>query len=95
MPSYPGGRNAMIAFFSSNMKYPEAAKKKGIHGRVIVNFVVDKDGSITEAKVVRSVDPLLDKEALRLVNLMPKWKPGAMDGKPVRVRYSVPFTFRL
>lgn len=95
MPSYPGGRNAMIAFFSSNMKYPEAAKKKGIHGRVIVNFVVDKDGSITEAKVVRSVDPLLDKEALRLVYSMPKWKPGTMDGKPVRVRYSVPFTFRL
>lgn len=95
MPSYPGGRNAMIAFFSSNMKYPEAAKKKGIHGRVIVNFVVDKDGSITEAKVVRSVDPLLDKEALRLVYSMPKWNPGTMDGKPVRVRYSVPFTFRL
>lgn len=95
MPSYPGGRNAMIAFFSSNMKYPEAAKKKGIHGRVIVNFVVDKDGSITEAKVVRSVDPLLDKEALRLVYSMPKWNPGTMDGKPVRVRYSVPFIFRL
>ena len=95
MPSYPCGRNAMIAFFSSNMKYPEAAKKKGIHGRVIVNFVVDKDGSITEAKVVRSVDPLLDKEALRLVYSMPKWNPGTMDGKPVRVRYSVPFIFRL
>lgn len=95
MPSYPGGKDAMIAFLSSNMRYPDAAKKNGIHGRVIVSFVVDKDGSITETKVVRSVDPALDQEALRLVNSMPKWKPGTAEGKPVRVRYSIPFNFSL
>ena len=95
MPSYPGGKDAMIAFLSSNMRYPDAAKKNGIHGRVIVSFVVDKDGSITETKVVRSVDPALDQEALRLVNSMPKWKPGTAEGKPVRVKYSIPFNFSL
>ena len=95
MPSYPGGKDAMIAFLSANMRYPDAAKKNGIHGRVIVSFVVDKDGSITETKVVRSVDPALDQEALRLVNSMPKWKPGTAEGKPVRVRYSIPFNFSL
>lgn len=95
MPSYPGGRAAMMAFLSSNMNYPATAKENNVQGRVIIGFVVEKDGSISEVKVLRSVDPALDQEALRLVNLMSKWKPGAMDGKPVRVRYSVPFTFRL
>lgn len=95
MPSYPGGRAAMMAFLSSNMNYPATAKENNVQGRVIIGFVVDKDGSISDAKVLRSVDPALDQEALRLVNSMPKWKPGTMDGKPVRVRYSVPFTFRL
>lgn len=95
MPSYPGGRAAMMAFLSSNMNYPATAKENNVQGRVIIGFVVEKDGSISEVKVLRSVDPALDQEALRLVNSMPKWKPGTMDGKPVRVRYSVPFTFRL
>lgn len=95
MPSYPGGRAAMMAFLSSNMNYPATAKENNVQGRVIIGFVVEKDGSISDAKVLRSVDPALDQEALRLVNSMPKWKPGTMDGKPVRVRYSVPFTFRL
>lgn len=95
MPSYPGGRAAMMAFLSSNMNYPATAKENNVQGRVIIGFVVEKDGSISEVKVLRSVDPALDQEALRLVNAMPKWKPGTLDGKPVRVRYSVPFTFRL
>lgn len=95
MPSYPGGRAAMMAFLSSNMNYPATAKENNVQGRVIIGFVVEKDGSISEVKVLRSVDPALDQEALRLVNAMPKWKHGTMDGKPVRVRYSVPFTFRL
>ena len=95
MPSYPGGRAAMMAFLSSNMNYPATAKENNVQGRVIIGFVVEKDGSISDAKVLRSVDPALDQEALRLVYSMPKWKPGTMDGKPVRVRYSVPFTFRL
>lgn len=95
MPSFPGGRDAMMAFLSSNMTYPEVARKNNVQGRVIVGFVVGEDGSITEAKVLKSADSALDKEALRLVNSMPKWKPGTMNGKPVRVKYSVPFTFRL
>lgn len=95
MPEFKGGMNALLQYLSANIKYPKTAEKAGIQGRVVVQFVVAKDGSIEDTKVVRSVDPELDKEALRVVNAMPNWKPGIQDGKPVRVKYTVPIMFRL
>lgn len=96
MPEFPdGGMAGCIKFLQSNAKYPVISQENGMQGRVTVQFVVERDGSITDAKVVKSIDPYLDKEALRVVNSMPKWKPGRQLGKPVRVRYSVPVTFRL
>lgn len=95
MPQFPGGPAALMQFLSQNVKYPEEAYQKGTQGRVIVTFVVEKDGSITEARVVRSIEPLLDKEALRVINSMPNWNPGTQNGEPVRVKYTVPITFRL
>lgn len=95
MPEFPGGMSAMMQYLAQNIKYPEEAHKKGIQGRVIATFVVEKDGSITNAKVVRSIDPQLDAEALRVVNAMPKWKPGKQGGEAVAVKYTVPVTFKL
>lgn len=95
LPSFPGGPQALLQWISENMQYPDAAKKAGIKGRVIVTFVVRSDGSITDARVIRGVDPSLDAEALRLINSMPKWTPGVQDGKAVNVRYNVPFSFKL
>ena len=94
-PEFPGGMGALMKFLGSNIKYPTIAQKNGVQGRVIVQFVVNKDGSIVDAKVMRSVDPYLDKEALRVVSSMPKWKPGKQRGKAVRCRYTVPVMFRL
>ena len=94
-PSFPGGDAARIAFLSNNLKYPAVAMEQGIQGRVVTQFVVDKDGSITDVKVVRSLDPMLDKEAVRLVKSMPKWTPGKLNGSPVRVKYILPISFRL
>ena len=82
-------------YLEEYMKYATIAQENGTQGRVIVQFVVNKDGSIVDAKVVRSVDPYLDKEALRVINTMPKWKPGMQRGKPVRVKFTVPVMFRL
>lgn len=95
MPSFPGGIEAMMEYLKSNVKYPETAKKKGIQGRVIVNFIVDKDGNVTSPKVVRSVDTELDAEALRVVSAMPKWTPGTQDGKAINVKYTIPVSFNL
>ena len=95
MPKYEGGIPALMSFLATNMKYPEEAQKKKIEGRVIVNFVVEKDGSLSNFKVVRSIDPLLDAEALRVAKLQKKWKPGYEKGKPVRVIYNLPITFKL
>lgn len=95
MPQFPGGDAALMEFLSSNVRYPEEAHKKGIEGRVIATFVVKKDGSISEAKLVRSVDPQLDEEALRVINSMPNWNPGMQNGEPVNVKYTIPLTFRL
>ena len=95
MPEFPGGAVEMMKFLSMNVKYPAEASSKGIEGRVLVKFVIEKDGSITEARVVKSVNELLDAEALRVINLMPKWKPGMQNGKPVRVFFTLPVTFRL
>ena len=95
MPQFPGGTTAMMEYLSKNVRYPEEAHKNGIQGRVIITFVVESDGSITEAHIVRSVNPLLDAEALRVVNAMPNWTPGMQNGEPVRVKYTLPITFKL
>jgi protein TonB len=94
-PMFPGGNEALMKWLSKNLKYPASAQENGIQGRVLVQFVVNKDGSIVEPKVLRSVDPALDKEALRVVSTMPKWQPGKQRGKTVRVRFTLPVTFRL
>ena len=94
-PEYPGGMGELMKFIQRNIRYPKEAQEQGKQGRVIVQFVVEKDGSITEAKVARSADPQLDAEALRIVSEMPKWTPGKQRGKEVRTRFSLPVTFRL
>ena len=95
MPSFPGGPGALMSFLSGNIKYPVVAEENGIQGRVIVAFVVERDGSITDVRVVKSVDQSLDKEAVRVVKSMPRWIPGKQNGSAVRVKYTVPVTFRL
>lgn len=94
-PSFPGGMDALTKWLSKNLKYPASAQENNIQGRVLVQFVVNKDGSIVDPKVIRSVDPALDKEALRVVSAMPKWQPGKQRGKTVRVRFTLPVTFRI
>lgn len=94
-PSFPGGQGALMQYLNDNIKYPVVAAENGIQGRVIVQFVVSKTGAISGAKVVRSVDPSLDREALRVVNSMPAWTPGRQNGNSVNVRYTLPVTFRL
>ena len=95
MPEFPGGQGALLQYLAKSIKYPVIAQENGIQGRVTCTFVVNKDGSIVDAEVIRGVDPSLDKEALRVINSMPKWSPGKQRGKPVRVKYTVPVTFRL
>ena len=95
MPQFPGGPSALFEFISKNIQYPKEAEDANLQGRVIVSFVVEKDGSVSNAKVVRPIDPLLDAEALRVVNSMPKWIPGKQNGEAFRMKYTVPVTFRL
>jgi TonB family protein len=95
MPQFPGGPEALMQFLSQNVKYPKEAYEKNVQGRVIASFVVEKDGSITEAVIRKSIDPLLDAEALRVIGSMPNWMPGMQNGEAVRVKYTVPITFRL
>lgn len=95
MPQFPGGQIAMLKYIMENMKYPEQAMKEGIQGRVAVRFIVEKDGSISDVKPILSVHPLLNKEAVRVVESMPKWTPGKQNGKPVRVRFNLPVMFKL
>lgn len=95
MPEFPGGTSALMEYLRKNIKYPSLCRESNIQGRVIISFVVNKDGKIVDAEVVKSVHPLLDREALRVVSSMPAWKPGMQRGKPVRVRYTVPVNFRL
>lgn len=94
-PSFPGGKSAMKSFMNNTLKYPRVAEENGIQGTVVVSFVVERDGSITDVKVVRGVDPSLDKEASRVVRAMPRWIPGKQNGSAVRVKYNVPVAFRL
>lgn len=95
-PSFPGGDKELMKWLQKNLKYPAAAQENNIQGRVIVSFVVNKDGSIVDPKIVKTAnDQSLDKEAMRVVSAMPKWIPGKQRGKNVRVKYSLPVTFRL
>ena len=95
LPEYPGGMGELMKFLSRNIKYPKEAQDKGIQGRVVLQFVVNKDGSICDSKVVKAVDPQLDAEALRVINAMPNWTPGKQKGEPVRTRFTLPVIFRL
>lgn len=95
MPSFPGGTAALMAYLQKSIKYPPVAEENGIQGRVICTFVVERDGSVTDVKIARGVDPSLDKEATRVVSSMPKWIPGKQNGQAVRVKYTLPVTFRL
>lgn len=95
MPEFPGGTLALRQYLASAVKYPVVAQENGIQGKVYVNFVVEKDGSVTKAKIARGVDPSLDAEALRVVSTLPRWKPGKQRGAPVRVSYTVPISFKL
>lgn len=94
-PEFPGGNEAMMKFLSENIEYPKIAHENGIQGRVILSMVVEKDGSVSEVKAVRGVDPSLDAEAIRVIESMPKWTPGKQKGKEVRVGYTLPVVFRL
>ena len=95
MPEFPGGDAELMKYLSKNIKYPASAQENGIQGRVVVEFVVNKDGSIVEPKVLKKLDNACDQEAMRVIKAMPKWKPGMQRGKPVRVKYTVPVMFRL
>jgi protein TonB len=95
MPVFPGGDLALRKYIANAVKYPVIAQENGIQGKVFITFVVDKDGSVSNARIARGVDPSIDKEALRVVNSLPRWKPGKQRGKPVRVSYTVPINFQL
>lgn len=95
MPSFPGGPQALLQYLNSNVKYPVVAQENGVQGRVVISFVVEKDGSVTDVQVAKSVDPSLDKEAQRIVKSMPHWIPGKQNGSAVRVKYVVPVSFKL
>ena len=95
MASYPGGTPALMDFLKENIKYPEQAEREGIEGRVVAGFIVEKDGSVSNIEILKSVHPLLDAEVIRVLSLMPNWIPGRQNGQPVRVKYSLPITFRL
>ena len=95
MPMFPGGDGALMGYLRDNIHYPTVAAENGVQGRVVVGFVVERDGSITDVNILRSVDPSLDREAMRVVKSMPRWTPGKQNGSAVRVKYQVPVTFRL
>ncbi|MCD7937040.1 MAG: energy transducer TonB [Tannerellaceae bacterium] len=95
MPEFPGGDSEMLRFISRAIRYPAIAQDNGIQGRVTCTFTINQDGSVVDAEVLRGVDPSLDREALRVIGTMPKWKPGYQRGKAVKVKYTLPITFRL
>ena len=95
MPMFPGGNGALMGYLRDNIHYPTVAAEHGVQGRVVVGFVVERDGSITDVNILRGVDPSLDREAMRVVKSMPKWTPGKQNGSAVRVKYQVPVSFRL
>jgi protein TonB len=95
LPQFPKGNEGMLSYLSGNIHYPSKARKKNIQGKVIITFVVDKEGSIVDPRVIRSVDRGIDEEAMRVVKGMPKWKPGLLNGRPVKVLYHLPVSFKL
>ena len=95
MPEYPGGTKALMNFLAYNIRYPKDAAKNKVQGRVVVQFVIDKEGNVIDPKITRSVDPELDREALRIVKAMPKWIPGVQRGKKVMVKYTIPIAFKI
>ena len=95
MPEFPGGDVALRTYIAQNVKYPEIAKENGLSGKVFVQFVINQKGEVQDVKIARGVDPALDKEAIRVVQGLPKWKPGSQRGKQVRVSYTVPINFQL
>jgi len=95
MPEYPGGMNAMMSYLSSNITYPQQAKNDTVTGRVFINFIIEKDGSVTNVKVLRGIGSGCDEEAVRVISSMPKWKPGVQNGEAVRVSYNIPIKFAL
>ena len=95
MPEFPGGPKALLHFISQSIDYPTVARENGIQGRVYINFVINTDGRVSDARILRGVDPALNREALRVVNSLPNWKPGRQSGKAVRVAYSIPINFVL
>ncbi len=95
MPEFPGGQEALMQFLRQEVKYPKEAEEKGLQGRVVVRYIIEKDGSISEVEIAKSVNEYLDAEAVRVVNAMPKWKPGKQKGENVRVKYTLPISFRL
>ena len=95
MPEFVGGASSLRSYISQNVRYPAIAEENGVQGTVVVKFVVERDGTVTSVQVARSVDPSLDKEAVRVVKGMPRWIPGKKNGQPVRVSYTIPVSFRL
>ncbi len=95
MPEFPGGQDGVRRFLSATIEYPKEAQARKIKGKVFVSFIIEKDGSVSNVKVMRKVNPLLDEEAVRVIKLMPKWTPGVQRGKPVRVSYTIPINFSL
>lgn len=95
MPKFPGGDAELLKFIAKNVKYPQESQDKGEQGRVICSFVVTKDGTLTNYKVLRGISPALDQEAVRVLQMMPRWTPGTQKGEPVAVKYTVPITFKL
>ena|SRR5579872_4652256 len=94
-PGYPGGMSAFYRYIQDNLKYPDKSRKKNIQGKVFINFVIEKDGSLIDIKILKGVAPDIDAEAIRLMKECPKWVPGYQNGKPVRVQYSMPINFSL
>lgn len=95
LPEFPGGMVAFMKWLTHNLKYPQAAQQQKIQGKVVVSFIVNKDGSLTDAKVVQPVNPMLDREAMRVVKMMPKWKPGVNNNQPCRTMIAIPVVFKL
>jgi TonB family protein len=95
MPTFPGGQGALMKYLADNIKYPAEAQKNGVQGRVVVSFVVERDGSLSDFQIVRSVDPSIDEEAIRVAKAMPRWIPGRQNGSTTRVKYNIPVSFRL
>ena len=94
MPGFPGGMDALMQFLSENVKYPQGTGDYAIEGRVVCTFTVEKDDTLSDIRVSRSLDPLLDQEAIRVISIMPKWIPGKLYGKPCKTRFTLPVTFK-